>query len=46
MFVSDLVRAVQTAELAIQHGDPHSQGLHFAATSVRSLWLDRAQQAH
>ena len=33
------------AELAIQHGDPQSQALHFTATSVRSLWLDRAQQA-
>jgi hypothetical protein len=34
------------AELAIQHGDVHSQSLHFTATSVRSLWLDRALQAH
>jgi hypothetical protein len=32
-------------ELAAQHGDPHGQGVHFTARSVRYLWLDRAQRA-
>jgi hypothetical protein len=33
------------AELASRHGDPHGQGMHFTAMSVRYLWLDRAQRA-
>jgi hypothetical protein len=33
------------AELAAEHGDPHGQAVHFTATSVRYLWLDRAQRA-
>jgi hypothetical protein len=41
----DLDPLPPVAELASQHGDPHSQALHFTAASVRSLWLDRAQQA-
>jgi hypothetical protein len=42
----DLDPLPPVAELAARHGDPHSQGMHFTATSVRSLWLDRALQAH
>jgi hypothetical protein len=32
-------------ELAARHGDRSGQGVHFTETSVRYLWLDRAQRA-
>jgi len=32
-------------ELAAQQGDRTGQGVHFTETSVRYLWLDRAQRA-
>jgi hypothetical protein len=32
-------------ELAAQHGDRVGRGIHFTETSVRYLWLDRAQRA-
>jgi len=31
-------------ELAARHGDRTGQGVHFTETSVRYLWLDRAQR--
>lgn len=33
------------AEAAAQHGNPRGQAVHFTASSVRYLWLDRAQRA-
>lgn len=41
-FGPDRLPAVE--ELAAQHGDRTGQGVHFAETSVRYLWLDRAQR--
>jgi hypothetical protein len=42
-FGPDRLPAVE--ELAARHGDRTGQGVHFTETSVRYLWLDRAQRA-
>ena len=42
-FGPDRLPAVE--ELAARHGDRTREGLHFTETSVRYLWLDRAQRA-
>ncbi len=42
-FGPDRLPAVE--ELAARYGDPAGQGVHFTETSVRYLWLDRAQGA-
>jgi hypothetical protein len=41
----DLDPLPPVAELATHHGDPYGQALHFIATSVRYLWMDRAQRS-
>jgi hypothetical protein len=42
-FGPDRLPAVE--ELAARYGDRTGQGVHFTKTSVRYLWLDRAQRA-
>ena len=39
------VRLPAVEELAARYGDRTGQGVHFTETSVRYLWLDRAQRA-
>jgi hypothetical protein len=41
----DLDRVPHAAELGGRYGDTAGQGVHFTETSVRYLWLDRAQRA-
>jgi hypothetical protein len=42
----DLDSLPPVAELALEHGDPHGQTVHFTATSVCYVWLDRAQRTN
>ena len=41
----DLHPLPDVSDPAAQHGNPHGRAVHFTASSVRYLWLDRAQRA-